>query len=274
MRIALLADSHLSARAPECVQNWHAAQQAVLGLGVDFSVHLGDIALDAETAPEELDDAARHVGNFPGPLYCLPGNHDIGTGSGEEPLRNDLLARYRRLFGADRWCRRDGSWLLCGLNAQLFGTHTEQEDEQWRWFAQHTAQLQAHDSLALFLHRPLRRMAGDLGMPSGRYLPAPAAERLLNSPAGRHLRLVASGHVHQALDEELDGIRHVWVPSCAFVIGDGLQQRIGAKHVGLAVLALDGPMTRVDFVEPPQAAPHALENLGFYLQRQAAATAR
>jgi len=41
MRIALIADTHLSARSPECVANWHAARRAVGRLGADLTVNLG-----------------------------------------------------------------------------------------------------------------------------------------------------------------------------------------------------------------------------------------
>jgi hypothetical protein len=54
MRIALIADTHLSARAPECVANWHAARRAVERLGADLTVNLGDITLDGQGDPNAV----------------------------------------------------------------------------------------------------------------------------------------------------------------------------------------------------------------------------
>ena len=86
MRIALIADSHLSPRAPECVSNWEAARAAVAALGADLTVHLGDISLDGQSVPEDLAFAAARMGEWPTPIRCVPGNHDLGDGSGEAPL--------------------------------------------------------------------------------------------------------------------------------------------------------------------------------------------
>jgi predicted phosphodiesterase len=45
MRIALIADTHVASRAPECLQNWDVAAGAVVDLHADLTLHLGDITL-------------------------------------------------------------------------------------------------------------------------------------------------------------------------------------------------------------------------------------
>jgi hypothetical protein len=128
MRIALVADSHLSERAPECVSNWEVAGAVVRRMGAELTIHLGDISLDGQSHPEELRFAAEAVRRWPTPMICLPGNHDMGDGSGEVPLDRERLARCRQAFGADRWAVRADRWELIGLNAQLLGTGTPEED--------------------------------------------------------------------------------------------------------------------------------------------------
>jgi hypothetical protein len=54
------------------------------------------------------------------------------------------------------------------------------------------------------------------------------------------LRAVLSGHRHQYLDQVVDGLRHIWVPSTAFILPDRMQERIGEKFNGLGVLDLGG----------------------------------
>src|SRR5207244_2588818 len=79
-------DSHLSERAPECVSNWRAAASAVAAADPDLTIHLGDITLDGCEQPEELPFARGLVQAWPTPMVCTPGNHDMGTGSGEKRL--------------------------------------------------------------------------------------------------------------------------------------------------------------------------------------------
>ena len=38
MRVALITDTHLSARAPECVANWHAARRATERVGAELTL--------------------------------------------------------------------------------------------------------------------------------------------------------------------------------------------------------------------------------------------
>ena len=91
---------------------------------------------------------------------------------------------------------------------------------------------------ALFLHRPMARVAHD-AKKHGRYLDEAACDRVLNGPLARTLRLVVSGHTHQHLDRSVGSVRHVWMPSSGFLLPDRMQPRIGEKVVGIGLLELD-----------------------------------
>jgi len=82
----------LSARSPECVANWHAARRAVERRGANLTVHLGDITLDGQVHSDELAFAARLMQQWHTEVRCMPGNHDLGDGSGE---RATGCARWR-----------------------------------------------------------------------------------------------------------------------------------------------------------------------------------
>jgi len=259
MRIALITDSHLSPRAPECVANWHAARRAVERLSPELTVHLGDISLDGQTHPDELDFAAALVQRWPTEMRCLPGNHDMGDGSGEVPLDDALLASYLRLFGPDHWSLAVDSWLLLGINAQLLGSGTPQEFEQWRWLEALLACASPSTTrTALFLHRPLARVRPSDPKDRGRYVARAARERLLDGPLRPTLRLVISGHTHQYLDVVASGVRHVWMPSSGFVLPDEMQARVGEKLVGIGLLDLDDETMRFDLCCPDGMVRHEL----------------
>lgn len=73
---------------------------------------------------------------------------------------------------------------------------------------------------------------------------------------GRRLRLVVSGHTHQYRDRTVDKVRHVWLPSTAFFLPEELQDRIGEKITGLAVIELAPEHASVHVVCPDGVARH------------------
>lgn len=237
MRIALISDSHLAPRADE--RNWQAAAAAVRALAPDATVHLGNVTRDGARRREDLAHAAERLQAWPGSVEVLPGNHDMGDASGERPLDHAALGRCIDALGTDHWHVRAGRWNLFGINAQLLGSRTGAEAEQWRWLEDAAAGLAPGSRSVLFSHRPLARAWGDGGARLGRYVPLAAARRLLDGPLAVSLEMVVSGHLQQALSWSAGRVRHVWVPSCSFVFSDGLQARVGAKLVGIGLLTLD-----------------------------------
>lgn len=271
MRVALIADTHLSDRSPECVANWHAARRAVERLDVELTVHLGDITLDAQHEPAELAFAGRLVAAWPTAMRCLPGNHDMGTASGETGFDAQRLAAYELAFGADHWWLRGSGWHLVGLNAQLFGTGSAEEALQWRWLDAAASDFAPGERCALFLHRPLVRPSSGDRVRVGRYVCEAAAERLLGGPLAPSLRLVVSGHTHQYLDFSERGVRHLWIPSSGFVLPDTMQPRIGEKLVGIGVLELHQGDAAFDLWCPDGMVRHDLMGLAPYEALAAAA---
>ena len=264
MRIALIADTHLSYRSPECVANWHAAWRAVARLGADMTVHLGDVTLDGQTHPDELTFASRLMQRWPTEVLCLPGNHDVGDGSGEAALDHRLLRAYEDSFGPDHWVSKAEGWKLLGINAQLLGSGSTQEAAMWAWIEEQADPSLDHEHTALFLHRPLlRRESGEMTS-EGRYVSSAAAKRLLEGPLQSTLRLVVSGHTHQYLDTTLDGVRHVWMPSTAFILPDHVQTRLGEKLVGIGLLDLSSGAAGFDLWCPDGMKRYDVSTVGFF----------
>jgi 3',5'-cyclic AMP phosphodiesterase CpdA len=266
MRIAVIADSHLSERAPECVSNWDVAAAAVARLGAELTIHLGDISLDGQNHLDELLFAAEAVRRWPTPMLCLAGNHDMGDGSGEVPLDHGRLAHYRRAFGPDRWAVRADRWELIGLNAQLLGTGTPAEDEQWQWLDAHLEQSIEPQHRMLLLHRPLVRPNAVERERRGRYVVEAAARRLLSGGLRDSLRFIVSGHTHQHLDRREANVRHVWMPSTAFVLPDAMQARVGEKVVGLGLIDVTGGSARIDVLVPDGMTRYLLTELAVFAE--------
>lgn len=270
MRIALISDTHLSVRAPECVSNWHAARRAVARIDAGLSIHLGDITLDGQSDSEELAFASRLIRHWPTPLLCVPGNHDLGDGSGEVPLNAGLIGTYGDVFGAGRWAVHAGDWLLLGIDAQLLGSDSAEESAQWEWIDEQAPPDGGHRHTALFLHRPLLcKSAGDLQR-RGRYVNADATRRLLGGSLQATLRLVVSGHMHQYRDILVDGVRHVWMPSTGFVLPDEMQARLGEKVVGVGLLELKENEACFDLWCPNGMVRYEVDDLHFFHAQSAA----
>jgi 3',5'-cyclic AMP phosphodiesterase CpdA len=258
MRIALIADTHLSPLAPECIANWHVVRRAVQRLGVDLTLHLGDITLEGDQRPDELRFAAELVQQWPHPMLCVPGRHDIGDGLGDgsdeaTPAQQRLQA-FGEHFGSDRWALAARHWLLLGVNAQLFGSGGAPEKAQWQWLDEQARLAPPHAQIALFLHRPLLPAQPDArdaqSLSAGWQVPAASRARLLHGPLQAGLRLVVSGHMHRHLDRVIDGVRHLWLPSTAYVLDDAHQTRAGARLVGLGVLDLSDCEAAFDLWSP------------------------
>ena len=249
MRILLVTDSHLANGAPELVANWHAAARYAERSAIDLTIHLGDISFDAINNGAQLHEAKALVDAWPTPMLLIPGNHDIGDNPGtrDVPAREWLSAtsraRYLAVFGEDRWAIDAESWRLIAFDAQLFGSGTPEEDEQWDWIAGEFASASARPIIVL-LHKPLFENPLTDSDHHMRYVPRAARDRLLALCRAGDVPLVLCGHAHQYLDRTVDGVRHVWLPSCAFIIPDAHQPRLGEKIVGVGVLELERDGTR------------------------------
>jgi 3',5'-cyclic AMP phosphodiesterase CpdA len=254
MRIALVSDTHLAARAAVCLDNWRVVRAWIARARPDLVVHLGDITVDGASDAVELRDAVDAFAGLGLPIRFLPGNHDIGDNPiapdvpPEHPLDLARLEEYRTLFGPDRWSLHAGDWQLIGLNAQLLGTATSAEEQQFAWL-EHEIGLDT-GPLGLMLHKPLFRNGPADDEPHIRYVPKTPRDRLLAIVRSRELRFVASGHTHQSRWHVCGGVEHRWAPSTAFCLPDRMQERIGEKEVGLLMLRLDGADHRFAVARP------------------------
>ena len=145
------------------------------------------------------------------------------------------LQRISAQFGPDRWCFEAQGWRLVGLNAQLFGTGTSAEEEQFAWVA---GRLTNGKPVALFLHKPLFRNSPADDEVHIRYVPVAPRRRLLDlfarqRPASRRLGPRASAPPNSARRG-----RACLVAVDGLQIPDALQEAVGRKLVGAASLEL------------------------------------
>ncbi|HUN50929.1 MAG TPA: metallophosphoesterase [Candidatus Sulfotelmatobacter sp.] len=262
-RVIQVSDTHLSRQKPCGVPNFAALTAIVAAERPDLVINSGDIALDGADDEDDLVFANECHRALAAPLRAIPGNHDLGDnpwgGSIAQPITDARRARYIRHFGADFWQIEAGSWLLVGLNAQLFGSGLAGETEQWA-FLERAAASAGRRPLALFVHKPLFNERPTETEVNHRYVNPDHRRRLFATLGDAALRLVASGHVHQHRRSRVDGIDYCWAPSTAFVLPDRMQPVIGTKRVGYVAYSFGAEDVAIDVVETPKLVNNSLDD--------------
>jgi 3',5'-cyclic AMP phosphodiesterase CpdA len=243
MRIALITDSHLALASGEVYANACAVRAWAESWRPDLTVHLGDVTAEGAAHSAQLAFAASFYADWPGPLHILPGNHDIGDNddvakpASQPAIDSGRLGLFRQAIGPDRFSLSHDGWTLIGLNAQLFGSGGEDEAAQAAWLDDTLSA--AAGPVGLFLHKPLFRTVPDETERHQRYIPPAPRAWLIDRLRRRDLRFVACGHTHQFRQSLVEGVEHLWAPSCAFKIPDNMQETIGQKVVGVLTLELE-----------------------------------
>jgi 3',5'-cyclic AMP phosphodiesterase CpdA len=254
-RVVVVSDSHLSERTPEAQRNWSAVLRHLELVPSDLVVHAGDLSLDGSHDSSELIQARNHLDRVTDPWFAVPGNHDIGDNPGaggdpDEVITSERLAIWRDEVGDDFWATAVGSWRIVGVNAQLFGSDSDAEAEQWAFLEVELADSRV--PTVLVVHKPLTASDDELASAPGyRFVPSPARERVVSLCHQAGVEVVVSGHVHQSRRLHAAAMTHLWAPTTWAVLPDWLQPHIGAKRCGILELDLrdDGGFT-AQWVEP------------------------
>lgn len=217
----------------------------------DFILVSGDMCRDGDSHIFELEAAFQRLQQLPWPVYCLPGNHDVGGRCHPDSptaIKQESLDRYRQVFGSDYHLFRHGDLRFLCLNSMLFGSGLEAEQEQWQWIEE-----QCLDSVAptlVFMHslpfaREVGRPAFDRETEYGGWygtIPVEDQVRLTANLKSLNLIAVTCGHVHVYDDQIIDGMRRVLCPSTAFL---GSPDYLGSVQSTLGFLEWQAAGTRI-----------------------------
>lgn len=231
--VAQISDTHLSPRVPAFSANAERLAGWLRGTRPDLVVNTGDLSLNGADEEDDLRLARAFHDGLGLDWVAVPGNHDVGDDPGtKQPANPARLARWRTEIGPDRFCRDVPGWRLIGLDSQITASGLPESSAQEVWLADALEGAGAR-SVALFLHKPLYQERADETAATYWCVEPAARRRLLAILRTRPPALVASGHIHQWRDRGVvDGMRQIWGPSAAFIVGDPWQRRVGGKVLG------------------------------------------
>lgn len=262
MRIIQISDTHLSRTKAHFGCNWPPLAAWIAQQGPDLVIHTGDVTVDGAEAEDDLRYAAELMRGLGVPFRAVPGNHDVGDAEHpRQPVDDDRLARWRAHFGPDRWVEDAAGFRLIGLDAMLFGSGHAEEAAQMAWLA--AVMEEARDRpMAWFLHRPLFLHSLDEG-DTGYWSVKPQTRAPFLELVRRHsVALLASGHLHKAHQAVCDGVRYVWCPSSAFLVGPVMQPPMpGEKRLGAVRYQLEGTAVAAEIAEVPGLAQYWIDHV-------------
>ncbi len=249
-RVLVLSDLHLSPTHGFFWNNWTLARDAANAMTPAAVIVTGDLCINGPDSDAEVAFAAAALRRLAPRVLALPGNHDVGDeppGQDAEQLVDDgRLSRWNTAFGGDRWSFDLPGWRLIGVNAQLFGSGLPAEETQHAWLDTALASA-AGRQIALFLHKPLFLEEAGEPDPTTSSLNLAPRQTLLAKLRDAGVALVVSGHLHQYRDRTVEGLRHVWAPSTAFMPSQSLG---GDRRPGMLAIDFAGPAPVIELLRP------------------------
>lgn len=234
-RVLHVSDTHLSHEGGQPLDAWRSFVKYTERCRPDLLVHTGDLVADDPDCLADHEAAAAQWRRLTIPSRAIPGNHDVGDSYPDPyhgPITMERLQRYRENFGADHWWLKLGSWLLIGLNSQLFENDLHDEDEkQWAWFDD-VLEKAPDSKIAVFLHKPpaLESLA-DTSI-ANKTIGANARARFLQLAESGRLKLIGCGHLHEYMTYVSHGVLVVAAPSLSKGIGPNPIRGLGLRCNG------------------------------------------
>jgi predicted phosphodiesterase len=260
VRIVQVSDTHVSRKRAYFFDNWDVFVGEMQRQPPDLIVHSGDVSFDGAGDEDDIAFARMEKDRLPAPWIAIPGNHDIGESPVAvrlgQPISAERMARWKRHYGAARWCRDVGAWRLVGIDTALLGSGDEEEHQQ-ALFLQHSLEERAGRPVMLFQHLP--PFANDPDDPAFTAMAVPAAARkwLLDVCVRNGVAVIACGHLHVYRRMEYRGIEIVWAPATSFFnIVEKQRSGLGVPRAGYVEWTLEGRSISHRLVEPPLMITH------------------
>ena len=226
-QFALLSDSHLNhAKTVDdanFTSHFEKAIEQVNAADVDFVLIAGDLTQSGK--PDEFSLFRAEITKFHVPVWYVPGNHDIGNkfslSGKDEHVTLSRMETYEKQMGPS-WFTANcaGVHIIC-INSSNLGSGFEEEKQMWKFLEKELGTSNKAPTI-LMMHYPL--YLNDENEPSEYWNVEPTPRvRLINLLKKSNVKIVLTGHLHQPVNNSLDGILLVTTPPTSFGIPAGKQ---------------------------------------------------
>ncbi|MCC6579566.1 MAG: metallophosphoesterase [Phycisphaeraceae bacterium] len=254
--VVQVSDLHLDSRDHRDAAWMRKVGQTLGELHPDIVVVTGDLTHRGLTAPTEFDHYRQLESQWPVSPHLLPGNHDIGNRLDGDKVDAERLARWRSVFGDDKFSLSRCGWRLLGINSEIIGSGLADEVRQRVWVEQQLAQAMSQsEKVAVFLHGPPFLHSPDEQFNDHSDYWAPpfqARQWLLKQIQLPIVKLIAHGHTHWHYQRQFGDAQWVWCPSIRGVVDDA-KFPPGGEHIGVmhyTFTPTDVETKFVDFGQP------------------------
>ena len=158
-----------------------------------FVVITGDL-VHQEGNMEQIGELKRLLGKVKTsiPVYCVPGNHDVG-----QTVSNELLTLYRSLFDDDRFSVTHNNTRLIGINSQIIWAKRDTlENEQYQWLENELTKSTKNKHRFVFAHHPLFLQTID-EEDVYQNIPADRREKYIELFYRYNVQYMFTGHLHR-----------------------------------------------------------------------------
>ena len=185
------------------VNSFEQAAAQINALKPDFAVICGDLV----NTPDEqsFSDFNRIKASLNVPVYCAPGNHDVGG----KPDASSLKL-YREKIGEDWFSFRHKGFIFVVVNTQLWKSPTEGESEKQDLWLEETLGAARREGRPVIVvgHSPLFLKEPD--EPEEYFnIPLEKRKKLLSLLKENGVVVVLTGHTHKTLVNDYQGIQMV-----------------------------------------------------------------
>lgn len=197
-----LCDTQLGfSQYDEDVRAFRAAVAQVNARQPAFVIICGDLMNDCGNA-KAIQEFLAVRAEFKMPVYCVPGNHDVGL-----PANAVTLKQYRDRLGPDHVTFEHQGWTFLGLDTQaLTPADASEANAQQLWLRQTLTTAQNdHHPVVVFGHIPPFIATPD-EKPEYFNYPQPLRQEMLELFRTHGVAAVLSGHTHQQTTATVDGI--------------------------------------------------------------------
>ncbi|RVK89404.1 metallophosphoesterase [Sinorhizobium meliloti] len=242
--IAFVSDPHLSQDRPFFQLNWEILLDELSRRPPELVIVGGDITLDGASNAADLRFARQQLDRLPCPWLAVPGNHDVGDLATSAHVASRVSEERRNSYldaiGKDFWSFDFANWRIIGLNSMIFASGLPSEAEQETFLEQAIASAGTRQ-VAVLSHIAVCDNALAEVDPTGWFMPEETRMMLGRYINSGKIQLFLSGDMHESRDRTIDGVRHIWASSTAFVTDMMEEWRPkfgGRKRVGWTELEL------------------------------------